>query len=45
MSSNDPSSPLRYDLQVPSDGRIELPLPLPPGAAISVYVLEKSQLR
>ncbi len=42
MSPNDFSSPLRYDLEVPSNGRIELQVPLPAGAAISVCVLEKS---
>ena len=42
MSPSDPFAPLRYDMEVPSDGRIELTVPLPAGAAVSVYVLDKS---
>ena len=36
------SFPLRYDVQVPSDGRIEVTVPLPPGSLVTVYVTEPS---
>jgi hypothetical protein len=35
-------SPLRYDLKVPPDGRIEMQLPLPAGSNVTVYVVEQS---
>ena len=35
-------SPFRFDVEVPSDGRIELQVPLPPGAHVTVYVVEQS---
>lgn len=38
MSSSRP--PLRYDLHVPPDGRIEVQLPLPISPHITVYVVE-----
>jgi hypothetical protein len=31
--------PLRYDLEVPADGRIEVQLPLPAGSHVTVYVV------
>ena len=34
--------PLRYDVEVPPDGRIEVQLPLPTAAQVTIYVLEKS---
>jgi hypothetical protein len=34
--------PLRYDVEVPSDGRIEVQLPLPAGSHVTVYVVEHS---
>lgn len=33
--------PLRYDMEVPPDGRIEVQLPLPAGAHVTVYVVER----
>ena len=30
----------RYDLQVPTGGRIEVQVPLPAGASVTVYVVE-----
>jgi hypothetical protein len=33
--------PLRYDLKVPPDGRIEVKLPLPAGSQVTVYVVEQ----
>jgi hypothetical protein len=30
----------RYDLQVPAGGRIEVQVPLPAGANVTVYVVE-----
>jgi hypothetical protein len=35
----DANSPLRYDLDVPPDGRIELQLPLPVASHVTVYVI------
>jgi hypothetical protein len=32
--------PLRYDMDVPPDGRIELQLPLPTASHVTVYVVE-----
>jgi hypothetical protein len=34
--------PLRYDVQVPPDGRIEVQLPLPAAAHVKVYVVAQS---
>jgi hypothetical protein len=34
--------PLRYDIEVPADGRIELKLPLPAATHVTVYVVEQS---
>jgi len=36
----DSQLPLRYDLDVPPDGRIELQLPLPAASHVTVYVVE-----
>jgi len=36
------SQPLRYDLNVPSDGRIEVQLPLPAPSHVTVYVVEQA---
>lgn len=41
MSS--PQLPLRYDLEVPPHGRIELQLPLPVASHVTVYVVEDRQ--
>ena len=37
-----PQLPLRYDMEVPSDGRIEMQLPLPAGSHVTVYVVEQT---
>ncbi len=34
--------PLRYDVDVPPDGRIEVQLPLPSASHVTVYVVEGS---
>jgi hypothetical protein len=34
--------PLRFDLEVPADGRLELPIPLPAGSHVTVFVTEQS---
>lgn len=34
--------PLRFDLEVPPDGRIEMQVPLPAGAHVTVYIIEQS---
>jgi hypothetical protein len=41
VSSNDSPAPLRYDLEVPADGRIQVQVPLPAGSHVSVYVVEQ----
>ena len=33
--------PLRYDVDVPPNGRIEVQLPLPPASHVTVYVVER----
>jgi hypothetical protein len=33
---------LRFDLQVPPDGRLEVQLPLSAGSHVTLYVIEKS---
>ena len=33
--------PLRYDMEVPPDGRIEVQLPLPAGSQVTVIVVEQ----
>ena len=38
----DSQLPLRFDLQVPSDGRVEVQLPLLAGSLVTMYVVEKS---
>ncbi len=40
MSPTESPSPLRYDLEVPPNGRIEMQLPLPAGSQVTVYVVE-----
>jgi len=35
--------PLRYDVDVPPDGRIEVQLPLPAASHVTVYVVEKPE--
>jgi hypothetical protein len=37
-------SPFRYDVQVPTDGRIEVQVPLPAGSRVTVYVVEQPAL-
>ena len=39
---SDSQLPLRFDLQVPPDGRLEVQLPLPAGSHVTLYVVEKS---
>jgi hypothetical protein len=39
---SDSQLPLRFDLQVPPDGRVEVQLPLPAGSQVTLYVVEKS---
>lgn len=36
---------LKYDLRVPKDGRIELRVPFPSGAHVTVFVVEESAER
>ena len=33
---------LKYDLEVKEKGRVDLHVPLPPGARVTVFVIEKS---
>lgn len=33
--------PIRYDLEVPESGRIELQVPLPAGSQVTVFVIEQ----
>jgi hypothetical protein len=35
-----PQEPLRFDLEVPPDGRIELQLPLPAASHVTILVVE-----
>lgn len=35
--------PLRYDIDVPPSGRIELQLPLPTASHVTVYVVEEQR--
>lgn len=35
-----PAMPMRFDLEVPADGRLELSVPLLAGSKITVYVTE-----
>ena len=41
MSTSQP--PLRYDIEVPPNGRIEVQLPLPAASHVTVYVVEKPE--
>jgi hypothetical protein len=41
-SMSDSPLPLRFDMQVPADGRVEIRLPLPAGAEVTMYVVERS---
>ena len=38
----DSQLPLRFDLQVPPDGRVEVQLPLSAGSQVTLYIVEKS---
>jgi len=40
---DDSRLPLRFDLSVPPDGRIELRLPLPAGSNVTVYVVDEKR--
>ena len=40
MSTSQP--PLRFDIEVPPDGRIEVQLPLPAASHVTIYVVENS---
>ncbi len=33
--------PLRYEVEVPSDGRIEVQVPLPAGSHVTVFVVDE----
>ena len=33
------SEPIRYDLEVPADGRIQVQVPLPAGSHVTVYIV------
>lgn len=35
-----PQTALKYDVEVNDDGRVELTVPLPPGAHVIVFVIE-----
>lgn len=37
-----PLLPLRYDVEVPPDGRIEVQLPLPTATHVTIFVVEKA---
>lgn len=37
----DSQLPLRYDIEVPPNGRIDLQLPLPAASHVTVYVVEE----
>jgi hypothetical protein len=39
MSSD---STLRYEFEVPDSGRLEVPVPLPAGSHVTVYVVERA---
>jgi hypothetical protein len=39
---SDSQLPLRYDLEVSSDGRIQVELPLPAGSHVTIYVVEQA---
>jgi hypothetical protein len=34
---------LRYELKVPDSGRLEVPVPLPAGSHVTVYVVESTR--
>jgi hypothetical protein len=36
------SNPLKYELEVPDDGRVELRLPLPGGSRVTVFVVPEN---
>ena len=36
------SEPMRYHLEVPPDGRIQVQVPLPAGSHVTVYVVAES---
>ena len=40
VSIMSPFHPLRFDMEVPADGRIELRVPLPAASRVTVYVVE-----
>jgi hypothetical protein len=42
MSSSE--LPLRYDVKVPSNGKIEVQLPLTAGSQVTVYVVEQGAM-
>jgi hypothetical protein len=37
-----PQTALKYDVEVMEEGRVELLVPFPPGARITVFVIEES---
>jgi hypothetical protein len=37
-----PSQPIRYDLEVQPDGRLEMQVPLPVGSHVTVYIVPES---
>ena len=38
------NSPLRYDLEVLSDGRLEMQVPLPAGSHVTVYIVDQASV-
>jgi hypothetical protein len=38
-----PQLPLRYDIEVPPSGRIEVQLPLPAASQVTLYVVERGE--
>lgn len=43
MMPAESSLPLRFDLEVPPNGHIEMQLPLPAGSHVTVYVVEQQR--
>ena len=38
-----PQTALKYDVEVSDDGRVELAVPFPPGAHVTVFVIEAAE--
>jgi hypothetical protein len=41
LENSSTPSPWKFDLEVPADGRLQVPVPLPPGSQVTVYVTEQ----